>query len=293
MKNKNKMSSNVKNFDRYFSLKLIKRENSIKKQKPPLEKVKSISRSDDDLIDNEVDEIDRNEEARLAEEALAANLKLIKKQKARFLRLQKILSRNVVLIPLCAIFSVLTAISIFGATLTDHYEFITYDVNSLKHQINIENNNSLAQINAITNLNLTLSDAININKKLIDDLNKNLDDSNNNNNNKKPNTNINNNQKLFSITPPAKTQNQDNDISSNQFSNSFLRKPPKTTRLPIHFNLERLQYIHFYELNEESKDYFIVTRRNFYSSDNSSLRTNIIYETYSGVWRTCNYLSGK
>ena len=284
------MSSNVKNFDRYFSLKLIKRENSVKKQKPQLEKVKSISRSDDDLIDNEVDEIDRNEEARLAEEALAANLKLIKKQKARFLRLQKILSRNVVLIPLCAIFSVLTAISIFGATLTDHYEFITYDVNILKYQINIENNNSLAQINAITNLNLTLSDLFNINKKIIDDLNKNLDDSNNN---KKPSTNINNNQKLFSITPPIKTQNQDNDISPSQFSNSFLRKPPKTTRLPTPFNLEHLQYIQFYELNEESKDYFIVTRRNFYSSDNSSIRTNIIYETYSGVWRTCNYLSGK
>jgi hypothetical protein len=88
---------------KYFSLKLINKDKRIQSIKRSSLKKASLqsdnrgtSKSNDDLLEKEAELLERFEETRLAEEALAQNLKMIKKQKARFLRLQKILSRNVI-----------------------------------------------------------------------------------------------------------------------------------------------------------------------------------------------------
>lgn len=244
----------MKTVDRYFSLKIIKRDNSIKKPKNSIHSIeKARSKSNEDLLCAETEEaVDRSEETKLAEEAYAANIKLLKKQKARFLRLQKILSRNVILIPLCAIFSLLSAASLFISTLSDHYELISYDVNLLRRHIELENNNSLNQINSIANLNLTLADFLSNNKR-----------------HEKPSFDLNSE---FEYVKDATT-----------------KKPASQRNLLT----ERLQSFFVYEITNIIKDYHVVTRRNFMVTDNSTLKTNILYETHSGIWKQCNYLSGE
>lgn len=252
----------MKNVDKYFSLKTLKKEQNSKRQKNCIhnaDKAKSpLSRSNQDLIGTETEEtIDRCEEAKIAEEAYAANIKLLKKQKARFIRLQRILSRNVFLIPLCAVFSVLSAASLFASTLTNHYELISYDISYLRRQIELENNNSLTQINSLTNSNFTQADLFFTNKKLLDKLDQSGSDSDSNN----PNT---------------------------QYV-----KDNKKTSPPRSLIQERLQSLFFYDLTNIIKDYYVVTRHNFPGVDNTSVKTNILYETHSGIWKFCNYLSGK
>ena len=258
----------MKNVDKLFSLKLINlkqeskkfkynnssKDRSIANQGTTTElldkKVKSaISRSNEDLIETETEEMDRSEDTRLAEEAMAANLKLLKKQKARFLRLQRILSRNVFLIPLCAVFSVLSAASIFAATLTDYYEHINYDIIELRKTIDLENNRTLAQLNQNSNLN----------HSRFSELSKQIKSS----------------------------------ISESTFLPSIKASTTTTTTTTINpITSPHLKQIYIYDLIN-LKDHYVITRRNAMSNDNSTLKTNIVYQTYAGIWRVCNYLSGK
>lgn len=94
-------------------------------------------------IDNRIFE---DEHAKSPEEAYVANLKLIRKQRAKFRRLEKVISRNVFLIPFCAIFTIFSAVSIFASTLSDHFEYISYDMIEIKKQIGIVNNRTLNSI---------------------------------------------------------------------------------------------------------------------------------------------------
>lgn len=140
---------------KYFSLKLLKTRQQMndsgsrklkKNHNQTNNHQQSMSVSDEDLFEENVDEEARYEEARLAEETMNTNLKLMRKQKLRFIRLQKILSRNIILIPLCVIFSIISAATIFSSTLTDYYEIFTYDEDKLRHNIELENNSTLLHI---------------------------------------------------------------------------------------------------------------------------------------------------
>ena len=51
--------------------------------------------------------------------------------------------------------------------------------------------------------------------------------------------------------------------------------------------------MYLYELVNVSDDYFIVMYRSILSTDNSTAEYNYIYDTYSGIWKICNHLSGK
>jgi hypothetical protein len=269
--------------DKYFTLKLMKRDNSFRKQKS-FERSKS---SNQDLIDQ--DTYDHNEEARLAEEALAANLKLLKKQKARFMRLQKILSRNVILIPVCAILSFLSASLIFAATFTEQFELVKYDLATLKLRMDAENNKTLKELNSFLNSDFSLSQIQNRDKfelllkdhfslKFKTTDNDLIKDTNNDYN--KENSRI----VLF-----RKKQMQPKQL---HLTTTLPIIPLTTTQLTFNLAYNVINEMHLYELVNVSDDYFIVMYRSILSVDNSSTDYNYIYDTYSGIWKICNYLSG-
>jgi hypothetical protein len=275
--------------DKYFSLKLMKRDNSLRKQKS-FERSKS---SNQDLIDQ--DTYDHNEEARLAEEALAANLKLLKKQKARFMRLQKILSRNVILIPVCAILSFLSASLMIASTFTDQFEFVKYDVEILKIRIDAENNKTLKELNYFLNSDFSLNQIFNRDKfELLlkehffvkvkttnnNDVHENLIKNTNNEYNKENNRVV-----LF-----KKKQMQSKQA---HLTTTLPIVPPTTTQLTFNLAYDSIKEMYLYELFNVSDDYFIVMYRSILSPDNSTADYNYIYDTYSGIWKICNYLSGK
>ena len=100
-----------------------------------------------------------NDEARVAEEALLANIRLLKKQKARFIRLQNLLSRNVFLTPLCVLMSFLAAFFIIWSTIRDDYEFIAYNISTLVGLVHTINGNTLVELTKrLYDEDLTLAD---------------------------------------------------------------------------------------------------------------------------------------
>ncbi len=225
----------------------------------------SLSKSNEDLLNLEdtlddglgepefeqEESLEPGEEARLAEEALAANLKLIKKQKAKFIRLQRILSRNVFFIPMCIIFTFLSGLTIYSSTLTDYYETISYNATYLRHRIRSENNQSLLRLNSYTSSNLSLVDIY----------------------------------KRATLEEEYWLRITDDDSLSGTINNK-----KQTLRLSV-AALNEPTFV-FYDLIESKKDYLIVKRIKV-SSNYTLVKYNYLYETHSGVWRTCNNLSSK
>lgn len=244
-----------------------------------LDKARTVSKSNEDLINLDGGEesgggceFAASEEARLAEEAVAANLKLIKRQKAKFLRLQRILSRNQFIIPMCVLFTIASSLATYGSTLTDFYEFSSFNVSLVEQKIVQANEDSLALLNSITLIvNFTLDDVMSRNKS-----------------------------KLFVeiVNPFDNITNTPNLVSSSSFSISSTQSnssshPKKVPLLNIF--KERHQEISFYELitPNSADEYFTVNKFDYLASDNSIVKTNILWTTHSGIWRVCNYLSSK
>lgn len=266
----------MSNLNKYISLKLINRRdqpNNRSIRLKHLEKQKTISLSDEDLIEENEEEA-RHEEARLAEEALATNLKMIKKQKAKFIRLQKILSRNVILIPLCAIFSILSAVTIFCSSLTDYYEIITYDLNKLRRNIQIENNSTMLHIQHYLNENNKTIDDFLINRLKQNDTNRQKRD-------------LENKKKLYDDSMALGGILISHDDTAPHLKEQIVSQPDldHLSSLPI-----QLKNAYIYDLVEFS-DYSFLFRRHFFTNDTKYIKKSIIYTTHSGIWRQCNYLS--
>lgn len=264
----------MKNVDKYFSLKSInKREVTLKKQKSvvsnhhPSDRRTSNSRSNEELIDEDTDEV-LNREAKMAEEAYAANLKLLKKQKAKFIRLQKILSRNVILIPLCAIFSVLSAFSIITSTLTDHFELISYDIDNLRNEADSHNNKTLLELNAKTGLNLSVHEFLNSQQRKLEFATDETSPS--------------------SLSLHAATNAKLESVDSSMLENSASQYVNDLSAKKLENIIREYQ---LYEVSNIIDDYYVVKKRGYYSNDNNTLKTNILYDTYTGIWKFCNYLS--
>ena len=257
----------------------------IKRKRSRLEKFKFLSRSSEDLIKLDSDETnERSEETRLAEEALAANLKLIKKQKAKFLRLQRILSRNVFIIPMCIIFTILSSLSIYAATVTNYYELVTFNITQLQQNINAENIKSLSGLNSFTKLNFSLKDVFSGNRRseLLLEIPKlpaaktyeNSDSS------RRVNVSLPKSKILITSTP------------STSASSVAMSSPPPLNLLTQ--LIERHHFLFFYDLSSsETGEYHIVNRVNYLVPDGLYIKKNVIYDTHSGVWRTCNDLKSK
>jgi len=175
------------------------------------------------------------ENCHLTSETHALNMKLLKKQKARFLRLQNIFSRNALLMPLCVLFTILSSVSIFAGTLTDHFEKIDYDLNRLEIEINKENNLTQTAINLLLN---------SVNSTTVEGL--------------ETTTLSNYNQSLMWVS---------------SFRNILF--PQKTTPRKEFF---------IYELVVNTGEFAIVSRRNYFSPDNSTIKFNQIYDSYSGIF---------
>ena len=192
--------------------------------------------------------------------------------KAKFLRLQKILSRNVILIPLCAVFSVLSAFTIFASTLTDHYELISYDVEFLRRQVEFDNNRTLGELNQRTGLNWTLAEFVAaVHARSFDP----------------------------PPPPPPSPQLSITTPSSLPISQADSEYRNDLNEKRIEMIRERLQSTYLYEMSDMIRDYYIVRRITYpplsapRNNENSSIKMNILYETHSGIWKLCNYLSSK
>lgn len=241
-------------------------------------------------------------------------------KKAKFLRLQKILSRNVILIPLCAVFSVLSAFTIFASTLTDHYELISYDVEFLRKQVELENNRSLAELNKATGLNFTFFDFVQAaNKRTFDPppaLTKPppmatvamVSTSGGGDAHHSPHHNSEvNNQEANSGAAVSERGRKGDAVVEVDIDASLIGKlnsPYKNDLAERRAEMIRhqLEKTYVYEVSEMIRDYHIVRRIGYTSYVasstahelvNSSIKTNILYGTYSGIWKFCNYLSSK
>jgi len=232
--------------------------------------------SHDELIEKKEETLEEFEEEKRREESMAQNLKLIKKQKTRLARLQKILSRNVILIPLCAICMVLSAASLIVSTSTDYYQYVTYDIDILKANIELQNNFSYEKIAEL------------MNKTVVPEM-----------------------------STEKSTQNRIVTIKAN-----VQQKSPKSTKkstkkpgayffgkdIGIHSVIEHKNErkasenhvndgadadendVYVFELKQV--DGLNIIYRNNYFKPNSSSKIYPVYSGYSGVWRTCNYLTG-
>lgn len=257
---------------RYFSVKIKnKRGGSSRRSLRSIRNCSMKSKSSnveshDDLLENEKqDEImDEFEETRLREESMAQNLKLMKKQKTRLARLQKILSRNVILIPLCAMFTILSVATLLISTSTDYYQYVSYDYDILMNNIESENNISYERIaalsvdNSIKNVVTTVRNTSTVvarrskkqvPKKAFDFLGIGL-------------------QSVIDQQKPI-GDNRAQDRGDGQLSND----------------------IYVFELKKFDDDLFFLFRTNYFK--NTSTKMYPIYKGHSGVWRTCNYLSGQ
>jgi hypothetical protein len=266
----------MKDIEKYFSLRPIKKEPSLKRNKNnQLNRNNNTNnnnsyfntKTSENSFEMELDEMDVND-AKMAEEALAANIKLLKKQKSRLLHLQKILSRNVFLIPLCAAFSILSAVTIFGSTLTDHYESMNYDMVQLTNLIQIKNNNSLSRINRIFNRSFKTVQEVfeqknKLLKQIVDEQSRLVS------------------AQIFQTTPVSSSSNQ-----INQFAIT-----PSTHQNVITTASQSDNVIYVYDLVNLNHDCEVLTRLSI-SSKNITENVNYIHETFSGIWRTCNHLSG-
>jgi hypothetical protein len=130
-----------------YSVKIAKGINKIKRNKSKSDSLLSHEESTitNDKYNKHLKSI-QNDEIRAAEEAYAKNLKLVKKQKMKYIRLQRHLSRNIFLIPLCVMFSALSAAAIISTYITDNYQIITYDMDKLKYLIDETNNKSFIMV---------------------------------------------------------------------------------------------------------------------------------------------------
>lgn len=261
---------------KYFSVKISngeKRNRNLRScslKKPSIQDRRRLdlfpSKSNDELIEKEEEILDRFEETRLAEEALAQNLKLLKKQKVRFIRLQKILSRNVILIPLCALFSILSATTLFAGTLTDYYQFFYYDIDILKQNIEAYNNNSLKKANRMDhNYDVTTTTKSPLN---------------------------------YSTTFVKNNKIVEKKTTNFLFEPNFLLPSPISRDTQRHKKLNQKNIpnlaneVFVYSLKDIG-DAHLLYMSSAYAKDNSSTRIYAVFPTHSGIWRVCNYLSSK
>ena len=262
---------------KYFSFKITNSEKrnrnlrSCSLKKPTNQERRRLelfpSKSNDELIEKEEEILDRFEETRLAEEALAQNLKMLKKQKVRFIRLQKILSRNVILIPLCALFSVLSAVTLFAGTLTDYYQFVYYDINILKQNIEAYNNNSLKKVDRLENKPVNLDTTT---KSILN----------------------------HSIAFIKNTKHAEKKTTTYLFEPNFLLPSPISRDSQRHKkqnqkNIPNLENEVYEYTLKDIGDAHLLYMSSAYAKDNSSTRIFAVFPTHSGIWRVCNYLSSE
>lgn len=86
--------------------------------------------------------------------------KHIKNQREKFRRLEKIMSRNIFFILFCAIFSIFSAVSILASTLSNHFEYVSYDMITIKNQIENKNNQTIRLIELIMENEIALKDLV-------------------------------------------------------------------------------------------------------------------------------------
>ncbi len=253
----------MKKETKFFSFKFnsdksCQRTYSLKKPSPRDRKAlnktgNSLSISSNELLQKQEEILDKFEETRQAEEALAQNLKLLKKQKMRFHNLQKILSRNVILLPLCAFFTVLSAVTLLTGTLTDYYQYSSFDINTLRMNIEVQNNASMHRVNVTVEGKVRRNAAVD-----------------------KSGTS---GSYFFNVGkfPPSVMDDGEKFGTSKSVD---LKKETSSEEKVFVFKLE------------EKFDAFILTRNDFFGTHNSENKSLAIYPAYWGIWRVCNYLSG-
>ncbi len=248
-----KLTNTDKRSQRTYSLK----KPSSRERRPHSEK--SLSLSSNDLLQKQEEILDKFEETRQAEEALAQNLKLLRKQKMRFHNLQKILSRNVILLPLCAVFTLLSAVTLLTGTLTDFYQYSSFNIDTLRQNIETQNNISMKRVAALDNSSFNEQRRL---KRTVA-------------------TAVDKGTYFFNVGQFPPSLIDDGDKASGGGSAKAVELKKETTG----------EKVFVFKL-EEKFDAFILTRHDYFATNNSEDKSYPIYPAYWGIWRVCNYLSG-
>ena len=95
----------------------------------------------------------------------------------------------------------------------------------------------------------------------------------------------------FTNAPPLQTNTTAKSHADSEYRNDLNEKRMEMIR-------ERLQATYLFEMSDMIRDYYIVRRITYpplstpKNAENSSMiKMNILYETHSGIWKLCNYLS--
>jgi hypothetical protein len=195
-----------------------------------------------------------------ARRKMPSKINLLSNHQARMRKLEKLMNKNIILTPIAIIFSIIIAIILFISIFTDYYEYSYYDINALNRKILNENNSTLNDIE---------QKFLNISNKTSSSFSS------------------------FIIHHNKSSS----EIEASDIVNLFFKLPNSDNET---HHVDNKTYI-FYKLLSSNltgdlgnNEFYILTRIKISFFDNVVIIKNYyIYTTYSGLWQTCNFLSGK
>ena len=227
-----------------------------------------------------------------------AKINLLSNQQERMRKIEKLMAKNVILTPIALIFSIIIAITLFISIFTDYYEYSYYDINALNSRLLNENNKTLSIIehnfiiknktlfrkqkldNNTENVQITASEIVEI-VDLFFQYSKELNDSS-------PILSS-SELRIFNITFDNLTLNDNQTyIFYKLASNNLTQDSSKNSGEHYNTTTNRSNLFH----NNAPNEFHILSSIKISFFKTSVIKHYYIYTTYSGLWQTCNFLSG-
>ena len=235
-------------------------------------------------------------------------INLLSSQQTRMRKIEKLMAKNLILTPIAIIFSIIIAIILFISIFTDYYEYTYYDINQLNRIILNENNNTLNKIeknffirnetlfqnskrmnyNESDEVYITASDII----ELVDVFFQFAKDLNNESTDKLQNFQIFNNtyDNLASILYDNVTYTFYKLASNNLTTDGSTLFNEFNTDEKLFYDPNINNNIYF---NNVPNEFYVLSHIKISFFNNIVVKNYFIHTTYSGLWQTCNFLSGK
>jgi hypothetical protein len=226
---------------------------------------------------------------------IPAKINLLSNQQERMRQIEKLMAKNVILTPIALIFSIIIAITLFISIFTDYYEYSYYDINALNSRLLRENNKTLVNIeNEFIIRNKTLfrkqqlyNNSENVHKdaateifELVDlvfQYSKELNDLN-----YKSADN-----RIFDITFDNLTLNDNRTYIFYKLESNHLTENDSFKHSGEIYNRSKTHF------NNAPNDFHVLSSVKLSFFKTSVINHYYIYTTYSGLWQTCNFLSGQ
>jgi hypothetical protein len=225
---------------------------------------------------------------------IPAKINLLSNQQERMRQIEKLMAKNVILTPIALIFSIIIAITLFISIFTDYYEYSYYDINALNSRLLRENNKTLINIeNEFIIRNKTLfrkqklyNNSENVQKdaateifELVDlvfQYSKELHDLNYSSADNR----------IFDITFDNLTLNDNRTYIFYKLESNYLNENDSFKDSGETYNRSKIPF------NNAPNDFHVLSSVKLSFFKTSVINRYYIYTTYSGLWQTCNFLSG-